>query len=108
MRGMLVAIALIAACLMFRAMPLQAGESAVQKPQTQTEMSGQKDECLLILRNCEMRAESLQQKITHLQHEIAKGTAVYSKDELDKLREKLQDANRTLDLLLNDRQTLGM
>jgi len=55
-----------------------------------------------------MRAESLQQRSYRLNEEIAKGTEVYSPDELKKPKEKRQDANRTLDLLLNDKQTLGM
>lgn len=87
--------------VLFFSMPLHAGDQA---PNNQ----GQKDECLLILKNCEMQAESLQQKINRLNEEIAKGTRVYSPDELKKLKEKLQDANRTLELLLNDKQTLGM
>jgi hypothetical protein len=68
----------------------------------------QKDECLLILKNCEMQAESLQQTIKRLHEEIAKGTRVYNVEELKKLHQMLDDANRTLDLLLGDKQTLGM
>ncbi len=101
MRILRLTIPVITAGVLFFSMPVHAGDK-MPNPQ------GQKDECLLILKNCEMQAESLQQRINRLNEEIAKGTRVYSPDELKKLKEKLQDANRTLDLLLNDKQTLGM
>lgn len=71
--------------------------------------SSQKDECLLILKNCEMQAESLKQRIQRLDNEIAKGTKVYSYEDLTKLKNMLNDALQTLQLLEQEgKPTLGM
>ena len=97
----------LSAALLLSGMPVWAAESAhVQSGVSQG--PGRKDECLLILKNCEMQAESLQQSIQRLTKEIAKGEKVYNADELKKLQKMLNDANQTLDLLLNDKETLGM
>jgi hypothetical protein len=87
---------------------LPAVHVLAEGPDQKTPEATQKDECLLILRNCEMQADSLQRTIQRLNEEIAKGTKVYSAEELKKLEKMLDDANRTLDLLLNDKETLGM
>jgi len=97
----------LAATLVLSAVPVLA-EGHAQGQQGQPPEANQKDECLLILKNCEMQADSLQQTIQRLNNEIAKGTKVYDEKELEKLQEMLDDANRTLDLLLNEKETLGM
>ena len=80
----------------------------VNQPETSSE-SSQKDECLLILKNCEMQAESLKQRIQRLNDEMAKGTKVYSREELTKLKSMLDDALQTLQLLEDEsKPTLGM
>ena len=67
------------------------------------------EECLLILKNCEMQAESLKQRIQRLNDEMAKGTKVYSREELTKLKSMLDDALQTLQLLEDEsKPTLGM
>lgn len=59
-----------------------------------------KNECLLASEQCQRAAQSIQEKLTVLRAEIAKGTTVYSVDELNKLKQKLQDAENTLELIL--------
>jgi hypothetical protein len=59
----------------------------------------QKDECLLITRECGYSAQSIQDKIERLKEEIAKGTTVYTADELRILKQKLYEVNKVLDLL---------
>ena len=59
----------------------------------------QKDECLLLARQCGLSAQSIQDKIERLQEEIAKGTAVYTPEELRRLKQKLDEVSRTLDYL---------
>lgn len=59
----------------------------------------QKDECLLMSKECKTTALSLQEKVQKLQDEINKGKRVYTKEEIKKLNDKLKDAEQTLDLL---------
>ena len=75
-------------------MAAESGKTEVSDPALQ------KDECLLYLVECDTRVHSIQDKIEKLNEEIAKGTKVYTNEELRLLREKLKAANRTLDLLL--------
>jgi hypothetical protein len=58
-----------------------------------------KNECLLISRNCTDSVDSIQQRIDKLNKEISKGTDVYTKDELENLKTKLRDTERTLDFM---------
>jgi len=60
----------------------------------------QKDECLLVARNCGNSAVSIQDKIERLKEEIAKGRAVYTIDDLNNLKQKLDEVSRILDYLL--------
>ncbi len=71
-----------------------ASESPDQAPQ--------KDECLLAAKNCGNRVVSLQDKIDRLKEEIAKGTKVYTPEELNVLKQKLEEVNKTLDFLLEN------
>lgn len=59
----------------------------------------QKDECLLISKDCKNATLSIQEKIQKLQDEINKGKRVYTSEELKNLKKKLQDAEQTLDTL---------
>ena len=49
---------------------------------------------------CANRALTIQEKIAKLNGEIAKGTQVYSKAELQRLQNKLEDAEQLLENLL--------
>jgi hypothetical protein len=61
----------------------------------------QKDECLLVAKRCGIAILSIQDKIEKLRDEIAKGRAVYTPEELDNLKQKLDDVSKTLDFLLD-------
>lgn len=65
------------------------------------QLTPQKDECLLAARNCGNSVISIQDKIERLKEEIAKGRAVYTREELNKLQQKLDEVNKTLDFLLD-------
>ena len=56
-----------------------------------------KDECLLVAMNCGNNYLTLEQKIEKLRKEISKGRAVYTDEELNILREQLNNANKTLE-----------
>jgi hypothetical protein len=58
-----------------------------------------KDECLLTSWNCKDSVDSIQMRIEKLNKEIAKGTAVYTKDELNTLKRKLDETNKELEIL---------
>ena len=58
-----------------------------------------KDECLLVSWNCAQDVDSIQQRIERFTNEIAKGTAVYTKDELNILKRKLEEISKDLETL---------
>ncbi len=67
----------------------------------ETEMSkAQKDECLLISKQCKDETMSIQDKMQKLQAEIQKGKRVYTPEELKKLENKLNETQKMLDELL--------
>lgn len=61
--------------------------------------NAQKDECLLVAKNCKDSVDSLQQRIDRLNREISKGTSVYTKHELKSLEFQLRDAINTMEVL---------
>lgn len=51
------------------------------------------------VRECALKAESIQEKIKRLETEVAKGEKKYNAKELKKLENKLKEANEILDQL---------
>jgi len=82
---------LFAICLTVTQLPAFAGE---------TTATSEKDLCLLYSEMCANRALTIQEKIAKLNREIAKGTQVYTKAELQRLQDKLEEAEKLLDNLL--------
>ena len=80
-------------------MPVYADEAATDELTEQ--QTQQKNECILLAISCGNSIISIQDKIQLLKEEIAKGRKVYSPEELDKLRKKLDEVNKTLDFLLD-------
>jgi hypothetical protein len=58
--------------------------------------TGGKDVCLLVAKQCATNVDSISQRIERLNHEIGKGSAVYTHDELKVLKERLDEALRML------------
>jgi hypothetical protein len=77
----LAAVVLMAVAL-FGAMPVLAAEHSGMMMDTKEG-----------LRECALQAETISQKITRLETEIAKGEKKYSAKEINKLAQKLKDAN---------------
>jgi hypothetical protein len=75
--------------------PVHSGESGLNDPGVKEETN--KDECLLVAINCGSDFLTLEQMIEKLRREISKGRAVYTEDELIILRERLNNANKTLE-----------
>jgi len=82
--------------LLMSALPVFSDEEI----ETSEKAEQQKDECLLLARHCGTTVYSIQDKIEKLKEEIAKGTKVYTPEELNKLKQKLEEVSRTLDFLL--------
>ena len=75
---------------------------AVNVPVYAAEMTKeQKDECLLVSKDCKNQVDSIQQKMKKLDAEIKKGIKVYTAEEINKLKALLKEAEDTLDILNN-------
>lgn len=60
-----------------------------------------KDVCLLAAMNCANEVDSIQMRIDRLNKEIAKGTDVYTSDELRVLRNELEDTIKNLESIVS-------
>ncbi len=67
------------------------GPAGMSKEWGETHQMANKDECLLVAMNCP-KDMTIQEKIDRLQGEIAKGTSVYTPEELNTLKHELNDA----------------
>jgi hypothetical protein len=88
-------LALLTAALMLIAVPVLAEEGAVM-PTMEPGEQGVKNECLLVAKHCENQTDTIMERINRIQSEIKRGTAVYTNDELKRLQNELEDANRNL------------
>ncbi|NVN92238.1 MAG: hypothetical protein HXX11_16770 [Desulfuromonadales bacterium] len=101
MRRLLVLVAGLSITLLLSSLPLIAEEKEMGK-MLEPGQGGQKDECLLVARNCAGEVDSIQQRIDRLQREISRGTDVYTNDELRSLRNELNYENKLLDYMINE------
>jgi peptidoglycan hydrolase CwlO-like protein len=59
-------------------------------------------DCELLIRNCALEVDSLQQKIKRYQEAIKKdGATQETREELQKIQKKLNEANETLSVLMH-------
>lgn len=85
-------IGIVAASVLSASMPLLSAENIPMG-------NDHKNECLLVSKNCGDNVDSLQQRIEKLRTEISRGTLVYTEDELMILKNKLDDAVKTLEII---------
>jgi hypothetical protein len=90
-------LTLLAAALMIMAVPVLADEGSMDRMLEQGQQVD-KNECLLAAINCPNQVDSLQQRIDRIRGEIARGTDVYTRDELGRLNRELEEAVRTLEM----------
>ncbi len=57
------------------------------------ELKGQKDECLIVAKNCIGGDENVLKRVDRLNREIEKGSAVYTPEELKSLQDQLKWIN---------------
>lgn len=101
MKRIMTTLSSVVATLLIAALPSVADEGAMGTTMEQGQQEN-RDECLLASLNCRGQVDSIQQRIDRLRDEIARGTDVYTADELSVLNQKLEDANRSLDFLMNN------
>ncbi len=87
MKKIALAIAILSAATLLSSMPVLAeeGTSGVQK-----------DECLLMSQNCRGDVDTIMHRIDRLNIEINKGSSVYTQDELQQLKSRLNEENELL------------
>jgi len=93
MKSIATRLALIAATVMITAVPVLADEVNIWDLREQER--GQKDECLLVAKNC--LPDTTQERIERIQNEISRGTAVYTTDELRHLNKELEESQKLLE-----------
>ena len=92
-------ISALAASVLFSALPVYSGSyggGSASGEGVDTYNAQQKDECLLLAKNCPKEVMTVQQRIDKLNAEIAKGSDVYTADELKVLKGKLDEAEKEL------------
>ena len=91
-------LSVLAAAMIFSAVPLLADDYTNMDPEVKAIQEGQKDECLLVAMNCPTgQADTVQQRIDRLNREIDKGSAVYTDQELQQMKEQLKWINEDSD-----------
>jgi hypothetical protein len=98
MRKLAIFVSATVGTLLISAVPLLSAEQTIKEEF----QAPQKDLCLLLAKNCQDNAYLIQQRIDRLRGEIGKGTTVYTHDELNILRQKLDDANRALEFVFTE------
>jgi hypothetical protein len=93
---------IIAASMLFSAIPILADEGNMGSTESQVPevQQGPKDECLLVSMNCGRDSDSIQERINRLNTEIGRGTDAYRPEELQRLRDERDDYQRQFDLML--------
>jgi hypothetical protein len=99
MKSLTRTIPVMAAALMILSLPALADEGTMGQ-KTDTGMGTRKDECLIVAKNC--GSDSINARVDRIEREISKGSAVYTKEELNKLEHELKDATTIQKVFNND------
>jgi len=100
MNGLLYRLSLVAAAMMFLCVPVRS-EEGTSPVGYDTGVTGTKDECLLVAKNCS--TDSMQERIEKIEHEIKRGTDVYTRDELKEMERQLDFYKKDILLLERNR-----
>jgi hypothetical protein len=95
-------ISVVAGVMMFSALSIRADEGTVGGGYGERMETPQKNECLLVAKNCANDVDSIQERIDRLNGEIAKGRDVYTDGELRTLKNELDEANKFLDFIMTN------
>jgi len=92
MKSLIRVVPVVAAAIMVFSLPSRADEGTMGQ-KTEGSYEPPKDECLIVAKNCV--SESINSRVDRIQREIARGSTVYSEDELNHLKNELRDAIKT-------------
>lgn len=98
MRRLLAGVSAAALSLLVAGAPLIAAEKSTKEEL----LIPKKDQCLLFAKNCDDNSYVIQQRIDRLRNEIQKGSAVYSDDELNILKKRLNNSEKALEFIFNE------
>jgi hypothetical protein len=98
MRRLLAGVSAAALSLLVAAVPLIAAENAKKEEL----LIPKKDQCLLFAKNCDDNAYVIQQRVDRLRNEIQKGSAVYTDEELNILKKRLNNSEKALEFIFNE------
>ena len=97
MKRILVIVAIVAASVSYSTTALSEENTAGMPNDygqiNANEIKGQKDECLIVAKNCINDNETVMQRVERLNREINKGTDVYTPEELRMLQDQLNWIN---------------
>ena len=94
MKKILFVIAMVVASMMYSAVPTLAedgntGLSGEQGINRMLDTRGQKDECLIVAKNCVNDSDDVMHRVERLRKELDKGVAAYTPEELKILNDQL-------------------
>jgi len=95
MRKLAILVSAMVGSLLISVVPVLSAENTIRDES----LTPKKDLCLLLAKNCQDNGYILQQRIDRLRGEIYKGTTVYTHDELNILKQKLDDAYKALEFV---------
>ena len=98
MKRILSVVTAVAAALLLNAATVLAIGN-IEGIDSEPQLTTDKDECLLVSKNCPDEVLSVNQRIDRLNAEINKGTAVYTSEELGVLQNKLDAAFKELQFM---------
>jgi hypothetical protein len=100
MKGLVLKLSLVAATVMFLSVPVRSDEG-ISFGNTDTGATNTKDECLLVAKDCS--SDSIQERIGRIEHEIKRGTDVYTRDEIRKMERELDFYKKNIQSLDRDK-----
>ena len=98
MRKLTIFVSALVGSLLISVVPVLSAENTIREEL----QAPKKDLCLLLAKNCQDNTYVIQQRIDRLRGEIGKGTSVYTDDELNILRKKLDDASKALEFVFTE------
>jgi cell division protein ZapA (FtsZ GTPase activity inhibitor) len=101
MKRILLVVTAVAASLLLNAAAVLAIGN-IEGIGSETQFTTEKDECLLVAKNCTDELLTVNQRIDHLNAEIDKGAAVYTNEELGVLQMKLDSAYKELQFMKDE------
>jgi hypothetical protein len=100
MKGFVFKLSLVAATVMFLSVPVRSEEGTFHVGYD-FGVTDTKDECLLVAKNCS--TDSIRERIERIEHEIKRGTDVYSRDELREMERQLDFYKKDILFLERDK-----